>query len=44
MIGTFPDCLKSTYITPAIKKDEPTYTENYRPVSALPLESKFSRG
>ena len=39
--GLFPDSLKLVNITPVHKKDEPTDKENYRPVSVLPLLSKF---
>ena len=39
--GLFPDSLKLVNITPVHKKDKPTDKENYRPVSVLPLLSKF---
>ena len=37
----FPDSLKFGDITPVHKKDETTNKENYRPISVLPLISKF---
>ena len=39
--GSFPDSLKLGNITPVHKKGQPTGKENYRPVSVLPLLSKF---
>ena len=39
--GSFPDSLKLANIIPVLKKDEPTDKENSRPVSVLPLLSKF---
>ena len=39
--GSFSDSLKLGNITPVRKKDEPTDKENCRPVSVLPLLSKF---
>ena len=36
--GEFPDCLKQAKVSPIFKKDDPS--ENYRPVSILPLLSK----
>ena len=39
--GIFPDSLKFANIVPAHKKDEATDKQNFRPVSVLPLLSKF---
>ena len=38
---TFPSCLKETDVTPILKKDRKDKTENYRPVSILPVLSKI---
>ena len=38
--GSFPGSLKLENIIPVHKEDEPTYKENYKPVSILPLLSK----
>ena len=37
----FPDKLKRADITPVFKKDDPTKSKNYRPVSVLPGISKI---
>ena len=37
----FPNCLKLPNITPVLKKGAPTSKYNYRPVSILPVFSKF---
>ena len=39
--GYFPDKLKRADITPVFKKDDPTKSKNYRPVSVLPGISKI---
>ena len=39
--GSFPDSLKLGNIAPVHKKNEPTDKKNDRPVSVLPLLSKF---
>ena len=39
--GSFPDSLKSADITPVFKKKDPLNKTNYRPVSVLPIVSKF---
>ena len=39
--GNFPDKLKLANITPVFKKNNPLEKENYRPVSVLPIVSKF---
>ena len=36
----FPNELKKADVTPIFKKDDPTKTKNYRPVSVLPVVSK----
>ena len=35
----FPYCLRQANISPSFKKDDSLDTENYRPVSTLPLLS-----
>ena len=39
--GVFPDELKLADITPTYKKEDPTNTKNYRPISVLPTVSKI---
>ena len=39
--GNFPDKLKLANISPVFKKNNPLEKENYRPVSVLPIVSKF---
>ena len=39
--GEFPGSLKLRNLTPTNKKDDPFDKSNYRPVSILPLLSKF---
>ena len=39
--GSFPDNLKLAAITPVFKKKDPLNKGNYRPVSALPSNSKI---
>lgn len=38
--GNFPQALKRAKVVPIFKKDLPTKTENYRPISILPALSK----
>ena len=37
---TFPEDLKKADVTPVFKKNDPTLTKNYRPISILPTVSK----
>ena len=37
----FPAKLKLADVTPIYKKDDPTNSKNYRPVSVLPVTSKI---
>ena len=39
--GSFPDCWKTARIVPIPKKGSNTNPGNYRPVSILPILSKF---
>ena len=39
--NNFPDELKLADVTPIYKKDDPTNSKNYRPVSVLPVTSKI---
>ena len=39
--GVFPDELKLADITPTYKKEDPTNTKHYRPISVLPTVSKI---
>lgn len=39
--GIFPDKLKEAQVTPLHKKSDPLLKSNYRPVSVLPIFSKF---
>lgn len=38
---SFPDRLKEAQVTPIYKKSDPFLKNNYRPVSILPIPSKF---
>ena len=38
--GIFPSTLKVAMITPIFKKGDPHLTDNYRPISLLPVISK----
>ena len=40
MTGIFPDSLKTAKISPIYKKEDPHLTDNYRPISLLPVISK----
>ena len=39
--GSFPNCLKTAYITPIHKKGDRNIATNFRPISVLPLLSKI---
>ena len=40
LTGIFPDSLKLAKVAPVFKKDDPHLTDNYRPISLLPVISK----
>ena len=40
LTGIFPDTLKIAKISPVYKKEDPHLTDNYRPISLLPIISK----
>ena len=40
MTGIFPNSLKIAKISPIYKKEDPHLTDNYRPISLLPVISK----
>ena len=40
LTSDFPDNLKVADVSPIFKKDDPQKSENYRPVSVLPVVSK----
>ena len=40
LTGIFPDSLKLAKVAPIFKKDDPHLTDNYRPISLLPVISK----
>ena len=39
--GIFPKILKAAIVSPVYKKDDPQKLDNYRPISTLPVFSKF---
>ena len=41
LTGIFPDKLKIAKVVPLHKKDDPSLTDNYRPISLLPSISKL---
>ena len=41
LTGIFPDSLKLAKIAPIFKKEDPHLTDNYRPISLLPVISKI---
>ena len=41
MTGIFPNSLKTAKISPIYKKEDPHLTDNYRPISLLPVISKI---
>ena len=41
LTGIFPDSLKIAKIVPVFKKEDPHITDNYRPISLLPIISKI---
>ena len=41
LTGIFPDTLKIAKISPIFKKENPHITDNYRPISLLPVVSKI---
>ena len=43
VIGVFPDSLKHAKITPVFKIEDRCMVNNYRPISVLPVFSKFLR-